>query len=811
MNLEPGQSIGHYRIVRPLGQGGMGAVFLAEDTKLDRKVALKVLPTEMAQSADRIERFRREAKSVAALNHPHIVTLFSVEEDAGTHYLTMEWVEGESLDHTLPPSGLALPKVFDIGIALADALGAAHERGIIHRDLKPANVIVTKDGRVKVLDFGLAKLLAEQEPAPSAPDATATVAKGETLTAAGTIMGTMPYMSPEQIGGEALDARSDIFSLGVVLYELATGRRPFAGKNPAETASAILRDAPRPLAESRQDAPRQLVRIVDHCLQKDPDARFQTAKDVRNELRALRQEVESGAVERRKVPSSGRYGTWKLELGAAVVAVVALGIWLLVRDKPAAPAETKPVASASSAGPAAAAAETSSLAVLPFVDMSADKDQEYFSDGLTEELLNALVKIPDLKVTGRTSSFAFKGKTEDLRTIGEKLGVANILEGSVRKSGDKIRVTAQLVKVADGFHLWSQTYDRTLDDIFAVQDDIARSVAQKLQVTLLGQAKEKPDAEAYDLVLQARFVMQAATRDSVRRAREMLERALSLSPDYAPAWAEIGLAHGREVELASTSEDRRRASERMREALAKALALDPQLAVTHSRMALVQMADWDFEAAQDSAEKALAADPKNPIPLANAATVYASLGRTEQANALLERAVEADPLNPISLSNLAGNYAQVGRLTEAEALCRRAIALRPDHPGAYVILGTVQFIQGKTDEARASFDQFGKLAGQEELFRLFSAALFAHARGDDAASEAAAAEFEERFGKADPFASAQIRAWCGNKDAAFAWLERAVAARDPLVASIKAEPLLRPLHDDPRWNALLKRIGLPTD
>jgi tetratricopeptide (TPR) repeat protein len=392
--------------------------------------------------------------------------------------------------------------------------------------------------------------------------------------------------------------------------------------------------------------------------------------------------------------------------------------------------------------------------------------------------------------------------------------VANILEGSVRKSGDKIRVTAQLVKVADGFHLWSETYDRTLDDIFAVQDDIARSVAQALEVTLLGQAKEKekrPDAEAYDLVLQARFVMQTATRDSVRRAREMLERALALSPDYAPAWAEMGLSHGREVELANTSEERRRATERMREALAKALALDPNLAVTHSRMALVHLGDWDFAAARDSADKAVAADPKNPIPLANAATVYSCLGKDEQAIALLERAVEADPLNSISLTNLSTQYVDVGRLDEAETLCRRAIELRPDHPGAYVTLGTIRFLQGKLDEARASFDEFGRLAGQENLVRLFSTALIEHALGHHAASDAAVAEFEQRYGKADPYASAQIRACRGESDAAFAWLDRAVAARDPIVSSIRNEPLLRSLHADPRWKALLKKIGLPND
>ena len=351
MPLEPGQSLAHYRIVRQIGQGGMGAVFLAEDTKLDRQVALKVLPPDMASDADRLERFQREAKAVAALNHPHIITIHSVEEEAGIHFLTMELVDGESLDRALPPGGLPLAKVFDIGIAMADALAVAHEKGIIHRDLKPANVMVTSTGWVKVLDFGLAKLAAESG-LPGDPDATSArteARRANSLTAAGTMVGTVPYMSPEQVGGETLDARSDIFSLGVVLYELATGRRPFTGKNPAETISSILRDTPQPLTEVRRDAPRHLARIVDHCLKKDPRERFQTARDVLNELRDLRKEVDSGdatsasshsqehaatSSPASEVPASRRSPV-SLALVATVVVLglagIAFGIWSMRR------------------------------------------------------------------------------------------------------------------------------------------------------------------------------------------------------------------------------------------------------------------------------------------------------------------------------------------------------------------------------------------------------------------------------------------------------------------------------------------------
>ncbi len=458
MPLEPGKSFGHYRIVRLIGQGGMGAVYLAEDEQLERNVAIKALPPVMASDAAMLERFRREAKVVAALNHPQIVTIHSVEE--GVQFLTMELVEGEGLDRTLPPGGLPLARVFDIGIALADALAAAHEKGIIHRDLKPANVMLTKDGRVKVLDFGLAKLaphtrgigraargaaVSEALTAISPPD--------QPLTDAGLVVGTVPYMSPEQLKGQSVDARTDIFSLGVVLYEMATGRRPFEGSALAETISSILRDAPRPVTEARRDAPRHLGRIIDHCLKKEPQDRYQTARDVYNELKDLRKEVESGdsAVVTSRFPvdqgpageppasgpasgtstvstpsgaakgtADGRPWIWAAGGAAAVVAVALVFIsafWLGRRDGEPDPAGAPSGDAAAHApgGTTATVIETNSVAVLPFTNMRPDKDQEYFSDGLTEELLNALSKIPDLKVAGRTSSFSFKGKNENLR------------------------------------------------------------------------------------------------------------------------------------------------------------------------------------------------------------------------------------------------------------------------------------------------------------------------------------------------------------------------------------------------------------
>ena len=650
------------------------------------------------------------------------------------------------------------------------------------------------------------------------------------------MVGTVPYMSPEQVNGRTVDSRTDIFSLGVVLYELATGRRPFAGGTPAETISSILRDVPRPVTEARREAPRHLARIIDHCLQKDPEARFQTAKDVRNELRGLRREVESGdlgeasqiqasspssmsaphtpAVSTLSGETKGASGSrpwiWALA-GAAVVIVIVAAFWGGRRSGTGTEVVPAAGAAAGAAAGSAGAVKVNSLAVLPFTNMSADKDQEYFSDGLTEELLNALVKIPDLKVAGRTSSFAFKGKDEDMRTIGEKLGVTNLLEGSVRKSGNRVRITVQLVKAADGFHLWSETYDRTLDDIFAVQDDIAKSVASALQVTLLGRGPDakSPDAQAYDLILQARHVMQVHTEDSVGRARRMLEQALKLSPDYAPAWAEMGLVHLREMERAVTVPDVQQARNRAKEALTRALELDPELAVARSRMGNVQKMEWNFAEARRSAELALAADGANPVILGNASILYASLGRIEEAVALQERAADADPLNVMAYSNLALFNLSLGRLDEAERLCRKALELRPDSVNALNLLGEIHLRRGQIEEARETYAKYVERSGLGDYQRLYIEALVEHTAGNAAASKRAAEEFEKQFGAEDPSSVADIHAWRGEADAAFAWLDKAVVARDPRMTDVQFFTYLQPLHSDPRWNVLLKKIGFP--
>src|SRR5262245_11109037 len=489
-----GRRLGTYEVLSLLGAGGMGAVYRAHDTKLNRDVALKTLPDGFALDAVRLARFRREAQVVAALNHPHIVTIFSIGEQDDVPFMTMELIEGHTLDQGIPGGGLSLARFFDIAVALADALSATHRKHIIHRDLKPANVMVTDNGNVKVLDFGLARAV-DAGRLRAADDVTSLG-----LTKPGSILGTMPYMSPEQIEAKPLDHRTDLFSLGVVLYELATGERPFRGDSSPALMSSILKDHPKPIGEWRADVPGDVCRLIDRCLEKEPLARIQTATESLAELKAHRRAWESAA---------GR--------------------------------SARPVVPDSALRPAEPA---TSIAVLAFTDMSAAKDQDWFCDGIAEEILNALSPLEGLRVAARTSAFSFKGKGDDLRTIGEKLKVTTVLEGSVRRAGDRVRITVQLSDVANGFQLWSERYDRELKDIFDVQDEIAKTIAERLRVTLAGGKDDRlvervtTNVQAYQLYLKGRALVDRRGA-SVAAGIDLLRRAVELDPGYSLAWAGV--------------------------------------------------------------------------------------------------------------------------------------------------------------------------------------------------------------------------------------------------------------------------------
>ncbi len=812
----------------------MGAVFLAEDTKLHRKVALKVLPAEMASNAERLTRFQREAQAVAALNHPHIVTIHSVEEADGIHFITLELVEGDSLDHLLGPGGLPLPKVFDVGIALADALAAAHEKGVIHRDLKPANIMVTKDGRVKVLDFGLAKLAlaATEGGAPAGGPssgaelsavATGMALPGASLTTAGLVMGTVPYMSPEQVSGETVDARTDIFSLGIVLYELATGRRPFRGKNNAETISSILRDTPPPLTEARQDAPRHLDRIIDHCLQKEPRDRFQTARDVYNELRALRREVESGVSEMGAPhPASGpaasqassmaqpqagigSKGRW-IALAAVAVIVAAGALFFLGRDRQP-PAEALHPPAASGAADSAAEIDPHSIAVLPFVNMSSDKEQEYFSDGISEELMNLLAKVPQLKVAARTSSFSFKGKEVEIPEIARQLRVAHVLEGSVRKSGGQLRITAQLIRAAEGYHLWSETYDRKKDDIFKIQDEIAGEVVKELKVRLLGAAPQArtTDPKAYALYLQARELGRQNNPEASAKSDALLRQVLEIDPRYAPAWD--GMARNFIIKANLGLLPNLEAYARAREAINKALAIDPDYAPAHSRLGWIAMyGDSDPAGAARHFQRALALNPTDLDVLGNSAVFLQSLGRLDDALAIEEAILRRDPLNVTTLSNLAYSQSMAGRNDAAIASLRTLLSLSPNRGDTHFMLGIALLRKGDANAALGEIEQ-EKVEVDRMIFMPMAYCALERKADADAALHALIAKYE----KDAPYNIAFVYAFCGDANKAFEWLDKAVAYGDPGLEEIAIEKLFDNIHSDPRWPPFLRKIGKAPD
>jgi serine/threonine-protein kinase len=713
-----------YRIVEKVGAGGMGEVHLAEDTSLHRRVALKFLPAHLAADPDLRARFQREAQAAARLDHPVIVTIHDVGELDGRPYIAMQFVEGRALSHYCREEPLPVAGIARLVAQVCDGLAAAHAAGVTHRDIKPANILVDREMRPRILDFGLAS-----------------VRGSEDLTRTGSTLGTVAYMSPEQAQGQPAGHRSDLFSVGIVLYELVAGRTPFRRESEAATLRAIVADDPEPLARYKADAPAELQRIVSKCLAKRADERYQSAADLAADLRVLER---------------------------------------------------------SGSGPTAA---TPSIAVLPFTNMSADPENEYFSDGLTEELLNVLAKNPGLKVTGRTSSFAFKGKQEDLRLIGQKLGVGVLLEGSVRKAGNRVRITAQLVNAADGFHLWSESYDRVLDDIFVLQDDIARAVAGALNVTLLGKGRRKVNAEAYALVLRAQQSARLMTGPGLDLAIQLYRKALELDPDDARAWA--GAARTYAVQSAYGHGDGEEASRQAKECIERAMQLDDQLPDAYETLGFVRGAlELRFRESRELTRKAVELAPNSSRAVGSLAMQEGIFGRFEEALCLARRAVELDPLDP-------DQHMQLGRILQwahqpeaARAAFLRGLELSPGVTGAHGWVSQTWIMERKLDEALAEA-RLEESAG----YRDCNLAVVFHARGE---KEEADRALERLLSYGDRWAVqfACVHAFRDERDKAFEWLRRAVELRDSGIPMARVQPLLENLHDDPRWVPFLEEIGL---
>ena len=590
-----GQRIGPYEVLQEIGRGGMGEVYKARDTRLGRQVALKFLPSSFRDDLDRRARLLTEARAASSLHSPHIAAIHDIGEHEGRTFIVMEYVEGESLSQKLKAGALALSEAIDIVMRIAEALEEAHVRGIIHRDIKSSNLVVTPRGQVKVLDFGLAKVIQPLGVGIANAESALTT---QPETTPGMVMGTVHYMSPEQARGLAVDARTDLFSLGVVLYEMVTGRLPFEGETSSDVLAAILQRDPEPLARHCSEVPVKLEQIVGRCLEKDLQRRYQTASELREAVERLRHDVSTGS--------------WKTSLLAATA--------------------------------------EASVAVLPFTNMSADPENEFFADGITEEIINALTQIENLHVAARTSAFSFKGKHLDLRIVGERLNVKTVLEGSVRRAGNRIRIMAQLINVADGYHLWSERYDRELKDVFEVQDDISHAIADRLKVSLDSgrQAAVKPgtsNLEAYQLYLKGRALLYRRGTD-ILRAAKCFERAVGLDAHYALAWS--GLADARNMIGLYGLERPETTMPQAKQAATRAIALDPALAEAHCSLACVSMLhDWEWNKAEAEFCRARELNPRYLQNLDWYAVFYLvwSQGRFDEGIAVARQAVEYDPLS----------------------------------------------------------------------------------------------------------------------------------------------------------------------
>ena len=793
MALSAGTRLGPYEIVAPLGAGGMGEVWRARDPRLGRDVAVKVVHPRLASDPDRLSRFEKEARAAAQLDHPNILVVHDVGTHEGSPFIVSELLSGESLREKL---GAPLPpkKAVDYAIQIAHGLAAAHEKGIVHRDIKPENVFVTKDGHVKILDFGVAKLLPSFE--HSGVDTETPTA---TATQAGTAVGTVAYMSPEQIRGQPVDARTDIFSLGVVLYEMLSGRRPFQRDTPAEIMTAILREEPADLSETNRSVPAALENVVRHCLEREPDVRFQSARDVVFALEGL-PDVSST----KPVAPMSPAGVWlhrrrtSLAGSALLFAVLATGM-LVLKLRSAGP-------SARPAGP--------SIAVLPFTNLSEDKSQEYFSDGLSEEVMGLLTRVKNLKVTGRTSSFAFKGKNEDLRSIGQKLNVATVLEGSVRRSGDQLRVSTQLVNVADGYQIWAETFDRKLTDIFTVQDEIAAAVVAALKIQLLphevprSSGSRTANPEAYRQYLLGRYFFTRGNLANDRSSVESYQKAISLDPRFAAAYAGLAISEALSADI--LSEDAAGLDRARQQALAAAttaLSLDPSLADGYmARGYLRSTVSWDWAGAQADLERALAIDPGDPEAHTQYSTILASLGRLPDAIKEATVATDLDPLSAEAWIVLGSELRVAPQLAYARRALSRAIEIVPDSDRAHSFLGSVSILEGRPAAALIEFARSDVREGS----RLLGVAIAEHDLGHSAASQHALDTLIAKYAHTWAVQIADIYAWRGEANEAFSWLDRAYAYRDGGLADLKFDPYLAKLRDDARFTALLKKVGLPT-
>jgi serine/threonine protein kinase/tetratricopeptide (TPR) repeat protein len=770
-----GKTLDRYTILREIGRGAMGQVYLALDSRLSRRVALKMLPPAVAADAGRRRRFARESQVLAALNHPNIVTIHSVDEVDDQPFLVMEWIQGLPLGELIPPEGLPPERFLAFAVPLAAAIAQAHQAGIVHRDLKPGNVMVREDGVIKVVDFGISRV----EPA--------TVIDGgpepatlwtEDLTAEGVVIGTVPYMSPEQVQGREVDSRSDVFSLGIVLYEMATGRLPFKGANPAEVVGALLFKQPPAPSSLNPSLPDAVDRIVERCLAKRADDRYPTAAELHRDLLAVGRDTEP-------------------------------------------PPPLAPLPAFQSVGPGGFASLSSShgmstaVAVLPLRNLAGDAAQDYFSDGLTEAMIASLAKIGSMRVISRSSVMRYKIDRPEPRQVARELSVHYLLEGSVLRSGEELMLMVSLVDPASDGVVWGDTYRGSLPDVFAFQQTVAREVARAVKGDLSSNDRSRLEdlhevsAAVYETYLKARYLLNKRAPEPLREALALLERVVVEAPRYALGWAAKAecylymVADGTNVLLT------REGLPKARAAAERALALDPRLSEAHAVIGYAHLQSWQWGSVESAFVRALELNPSNADACMKYSMFLTCMGRHDEARTAIQKARRLDPLSLLLRFGFTANYLFAGRYDEAAESAEATIALQPEHWLGYYHLGNLRGLQGRLDEADAT------LRRAVELGRRIPLALAALGRNEallGRADEARRLVAELEAASADHFVPPSTLATplyaLGEVDRALGWLEKGIEIQDQNLAFLKVHPHYLALHAHPRFRALLVHVGL---